>query len=101
MGSPKPRCCTAVDALIIAPNAKATIFPLGQSEKNSVRAYVFGFTLSTGHCSAQSALGIWANRRRRASPFAFQFRNLLSLVPKLYVVTIHQLPCLLLGRFII
>src|SRR4051794_7290782 len=23
-------------------------------------AYVFGFTLSTGHCSAQSALRIWA-----------------------------------------
>ena len=33
---------------------------MGQTEKNSVRAYVFGFTLSTGRCSAQSALRIWA-----------------------------------------
>src|SRR4051812_27473349 len=33
----------------------------GQTEKNSVRAYVFCFTLSTGHCSAQSALRIWAS----------------------------------------
>jgi hypothetical protein len=34
-----------------------------QTEKNSVPAYVFGFTLSTGHCSAQSALRIWAKSR--------------------------------------
>ena len=38
---------------------------LGQTEKNSVRAYVFGFTLSTGHCSAQSALRICSKRRHR------------------------------------
>jgi hypothetical protein len=27
----------------------------GQTEKNSVRAYVFGFALKLGHCSMQSA----------------------------------------------
>src|ERR1700682_5685998 len=29
--------------------------PLGQTEKNSVRAYVFRFGLELGHCSTQSA----------------------------------------------
>jgi hypothetical protein len=28
---------------------------LGQTEKNSVRAYVFRFALKLGHCSIQSA----------------------------------------------
>jgi hypothetical protein len=29
---------------------------MGQSEKNSVRAYVFRFALKLGHCSTQPAL---------------------------------------------
>ena len=33
---------------------------LGQSEKNSVRAYVFRFAPQFGHCSTQLALRIWA-----------------------------------------
>jgi hypothetical protein len=33
---------------------------MGQTEKNSVRAYVFRFALELGHCSMQSA------RRKRA-----------------------------------
>jgi hypothetical protein len=28
---------------------------VGQTEKNSVRAYVFGYALELGHCSMQSA----------------------------------------------
>jgi hypothetical protein len=40
--------------------------PQHQTEKNSVRAYVFGFTLSTGHCSAPSALRICANSGSKA-----------------------------------
>src|ERR1700674_3562614 len=34
---------------------------LGQTEKNSVRAYVFRFALELGHCSMPSALRICAN----------------------------------------
>jgi hypothetical protein len=34
---------------------------LGQSEKNSMRAYVFRFGPQFGHCSTQAALRIWAN----------------------------------------
>src|SRR6266487_3717066 len=33
---------------------------VGQTEKNSVRAYVFRFALELGHCSTQSALRICA-----------------------------------------
>jgi hypothetical protein len=35
----------------------------GQSEKNSVRVYVFRFALKLGHCSTQPALRICANKR--------------------------------------
>src|SRR5229473_4779390 len=35
----------------------------GQTEKNSVRAYVFRFALELGHCSMQSACLKRANRR--------------------------------------
>jgi hypothetical protein len=34
--------------------------PSGQTEKNSVRAYVFRFALELGHCSMQSPLRICA-----------------------------------------
>ena len=37
--------------------------PTRQTEKNSVRAYVFRFALELGHCSMQSALRICAKSR--------------------------------------
>jgi hypothetical protein len=37
----------------------------GQTEKNSVRAYVFRFALELGHCSKQSACLKGANISRR------------------------------------
>src|SRR5258708_40187345 len=39
----------------------------GQTEKNSVRAYVFRFTLKLGHCSMHSACPKSANRTSRTS----------------------------------
>src|SRR4030081_1622210 len=36
---------------------------IGQTEKNSVRAYVFRFALELGHCSTQSACLKRANNR--------------------------------------
>jgi hypothetical protein len=41
---------------------------IGQTEKNSVRAYVFRFALNIGHCSMHSALRIWGQQQTRASP---------------------------------
>ena len=49
---------------------------LDQTGKNSVRAYVFGFTLSTGHCSARSALRIWAKANSCAA--ASRFNHLIG-----------------------
>jgi hypothetical protein len=40
---------------------------LGQTAKNSLRAYVFRFAPELGHCSTQSALRICANRGSRGS----------------------------------
>jgi hypothetical protein len=58
-----------------------------QTEKNSVRAYVFGFTLSTGHCSAQSTLRIWAMIETRApqqtAPLANRLVGLTKVRPSL------------------
>ena len=39
----------------------------GQSEKNSVRVYVFRFALKLRHCSTQPALRICANKRHHGS----------------------------------
>jgi hypothetical protein len=41
---------------------------LGQTEKNSVRAYVFRFTPELGHCSSQSACLKRAKPGSRCSP---------------------------------
>ena len=40
----------------------------GQTEKNSVRAYVFRFALELGHCSTQSACLKRARSSRRLNP---------------------------------
>src|ERR1700761_6206565 len=48
---------------------------LGQTEQNSVRAYVFRFALELGHCSIRSACLKRANRGNSAAcPFTEQAR---------------------------
>ena len=45
---------------------------MGQTEKNSVRAYVFRFALELGHCSIQAALRICARLGHQATSLDHQ-----------------------------
>src|SRR5882762_7922940 len=53
----------------------------GQTEKNSVRAYVFRFALELGHCSTQSACLKGAKRGRARRPEVRLIMGRLSHIP--------------------
>jgi hypothetical protein len=72
---PKTQCgkftdCAPDDFRNVAESYHGSRRKDGQTEKNSIRAYVFRFALELGHCLMQSALRICANSGRWFSPLS-------------------------------
>jgi hypothetical protein len=59
-------CRKEVQRSICAEKSQPSMSQMGQSEKNSVRVYVFRFAPEIGHCSTQAALRFCAQKRTLA-----------------------------------